>query len=71
MMSRTAESERKKEYREDPAAAPNTQVGESRSSLDPRVSDTTRRRERKTATLEGAAVEGNKKRNSGDGCLKV
>ena len=41
MPRRKEESERLEEYREDPAKRQTTQVGESRSSLDPRVSDTT------------------------------
>ena len=45
MIADGGESERLGEYREDPATRQNTQVGESRSSLDPRDSDTTCRRE--------------------------
>ena len=42
MIADGGESERLGEYREDPATRQNTPVGESRSSLDPRDSDTTR-----------------------------
>ena len=51
-----------REHSENPATRQNTQVGESRSSLDPRDSDITRRREKNAAELVGlrrwSCVEG-------------
>ena len=43
MIADDRESECLGEHREDPTAAARIPVGESRSSLDPRASDTTRR----------------------------
>ena len=55
MIADGGESERLGEYREDPATRQNTQVGESRSSLDPReaILPTTGK---KAAKLEGFAA---------------